>query len=177
MALRRHLRVLAGGIDLGRAGRSITSAPQEEPGTPPVLKVAFATGDRYHVDQHFGAASALLIYEIGPDRASVIEFAQFGELDRDGHEGKLAAKLDLLQGCAVVYCQAVGGSAIRQLLASGVQPMRVDPGAPIRPLVAELQAALRGGGPAWLQRLIARQRQADAVEARFAAMDAEGWRD
>ncbi|HAO32119.1 MAG TPA: nitrogen fixation protein NifX [Candidatus Competibacteraceae bacterium] len=181
MALRRHLRILAGGIDPAGsrcAARALSEAPNEEAIMTPALKVAFATSDRHQVDQHFGAASALLIYEVDPEQARVVEFAQFGELDQDGHESKLAAKFALLQGCAVVYCQAVGGSAIQQLLALGVQPMRIEAGAPIAPLLAELQTALRGdGGPAWLRRIVARQRQADTDGSRFAAMEAEGWRD
>jgi len=166
MALRRHLRILNGGIE------------EQRPMTTPVIKVAFATSDRHQVDEHFGAASAMLIYAVTPDQATVIEFAQFGELDQDGHESKLAAKLALLQGCAVVYCQAVGGSAIQQLLALGVQPIRVEAHTTIASLITELQAALRGGhSPAWLNRLIHRPRQHDPAAARFAAMEAEGWRE
>ncbi len=164
MALRRHLRILAGGI-------------KERPMTPSI-KAAFATSDRHKVDQHFGAASALLIYAVTPNQATVVEFAQFGDLDRDGHEDKLAAKLALLQGCAVVYCQAVGGSAIQQLLALGIQPIRVDAGTAIAPLLAEIQAALRGGqAPVWLNRAIARQHQIESSDERFAMMEAEGWRE
>lgn len=165
MALRRHLRILAGGIEERRM-------------TTPVIKAAFATSDRHQVDEHFGAASAMLIYAITLDQATVVEFAQFGDLDRDGHEDKLAAKLALLQGCAVVYCQAVGGSAIQQLLALGVQPIRVEAHTAIAPLIADLQAALRGGhSPAWLNRLIRRQHQGEHASARFAAMEAEGWQE
>ncbi len=164
MALRRHLRILAGGT--------------EEQRMNPTIKAAFATGDRRKIDQHFGSASAILIYAVTPDGATAVEFAQFGELDQDGHEDKLAVKLALLRGCAVVYCQAVGGSAIRQLLALGVQPVRVEPDTAIAPLLAELQAALRGGkAPAWLQRLIARREQAESADERFAMMEAEGWRE
>ena len=164
MALRRHLRILTGGI--------------EERRMTPTIKAAFATSDRHKVDQHFGAASALLIYAVTPDQTTVVEFAQFGDLDRDGHEDKLAAKLALLQGCAVVYCQAVGGSAIQQLLAVGVQPIRVEAGTAIAPLLAELQTAMRGGqAPVWLNRAIARQQETESTEARFAAMEAEGWRE
>ena len=144
----------------------------------PTIKAAFATSDRHKVDQHFGAASGLLIYTVTPEQTTMVEFAQFGDLDRDGHEDKLAAKLALLQGCAVVYCQAVGGSAIQQLLAAGVQPMRVEAGTAISPLLFDLQAALRGSqAPAWLNRAIARQRQAESTDARFAMMEAEGWRE
>ena len=164
MALRRHLRILAGGIENRRM--------------IPTVKAAFATSDRHRVNQHFGAANGLLIYAVTPEQATMVEFAQFGDLDRDGHEDKLAAKLALLQDCAVVYCQAVGGSAIQQLLALGVQPIRVDAGTAIAPLLADLRAALRGGqAPAWLNRAIARQRQTESADERFAVMEAEGWRE
>ncbi|MCC7221189.1 MAG: nitrogen fixation protein NifX [Candidatus Contendobacter sp.] len=167
MALRRHLRILAGGIE-----------EQRMTTTTLVVKAAFATSDRHQVDEHFGAASAMLIYAITPDQATVVEFAQFGDLDCDGHEDKLAAKLALLQGCAVVYCQAVGGSAIQQLLALGVQPIRVEAHTSIASLIADLQAALRSDhSPAWLNRLIRRQHQSDHADTRFAAMEAEGWQD
>ncbi|MDS4030975.1 MAG: NifB/NifX family molybdenum-iron cluster-binding protein [Candidatus Contendobacter sp.] len=164
MALRRHLRILTGGIEARRM--------------TPTIKAAFATSDRHKIDQHFGAASAILIHAVTPEQATVVEFAQFGDLDQDGHEGKLAAKLALLQGCAVIYCQAVGGSAIQQLLALGVQPIRVEAGTAIAPLLADLQAALRGGQPpAWLNRAIARQHQTESADERFAMMEAEGWRE
>lgn len=166
MALRRHLRILAGGIK------------DAEQDMTPSIKAAFATSDRHKIDQHFGTATAILIYAVTPDQATVVEFAQFGDLDQDGHEDKLAAKLALLQGCTVVYCQAVGGSAIQQLLAVGVQPIRVEAGTAIAPLLAELQTAMRGGqAPVWLNRAIARQQETESAEARFAAMEAEGWRE
>lgn len=164
MALLRHLRILAGGI----RERSMT----------PTIKAAFATSDRHRVDQHFGAASGILIYAVTPEQATLIEFAQFGALEQDRHEDKLAAKLALLHGCAVVYCEAIGGSAIQQLLTVGVQPLRVESGTAIPALLAELQAGLRSDAPAWLNRSITRQRQTpDRSEGRFAAMEAEGWQD
>jgi nitrogen fixation protein NifX len=164
MALLRHLRILAGGTEAQRM--------------TPMIKAAFATSDRQCVNQHFGAASGILIYEVNPDQATMVEFAQFGALDRDGHEDKLAAKLTLLRGCAVIYCEAVGGSAIQQLLTLGVQPLRVESGRSIASLVAELQAALKGDRPGWLSRAMTRQRKTDDLtDARFAAMEAEGWRD
>ena len=164
MTLRRHWRILAGGIE----AQHMT----------PTIKVAFATSDRHKVDQHFGAASALLIHAVTPDQTTVVEFAEFGDLDQDGHEDKLAAKLALLRGCAVVYCQAVGGSAIQQLLALGIQPVRVEADTAITPLLADLQAALRGGqAPGWLNRALARQHQTQSADERFAMMAAEGWRE
>lgn len=112
------------------------------------VKIAFASSDRRQVDQHFGAAAAFAIFELGDAGANLVEVAEFIETAMDGHEGKLAAKIGLLEGCVAVYCNAAGASAIAQLLAKGIQPMRVDEGVAIDALLASLLDA----PPHWLAR-------------------------
>lgn len=146
-----------------------------EPGPAMSVRIAFASSDRKAVDQHFGAAEAFAIYELSEDDVRMIEVVEFTDSDTamDGHEGKLAGKIGLLTGCAAVYCNAVGASAIKQLLAAGVQPMKVPEGAPIDELLCGLNQSMTGGNPpAWL----AKSFKAPGSDAsRFAAMDAEGW--
>jgi nitrogen fixation protein NifX len=139
------------------------------------LRVAFASSDRQLVDQHFGAASAFAIYAIDPDASTLLEVAQFIDTAMDGHEGKLAAKIDLLAGCGAVYCQAVGASAVQQLLGKGIQPIKVAEGTSIEALIGVLQEELRAGPLGWLAKALARGKPRD--ESRFAAMDAEGWQE
>jgi nitrogen fixation protein NifX len=140
-----------------------------------MLKVAFASSDRKHVDQHFGAARAFAIYAIDTDSIALIEVAEFMEAAMDGHEGKLAAKIALLSGCTAVYCQAIGASAIQQLLAQAMQPVKVPEGAPIDSLTAALQADLRSGPSGWIAKALRRSAPRDA--ARFDAMAEEGWQE
>ena len=137
------------------------------------VKIAFASADRRLVDQHFGAAEAFCIYTLAEDDARLVEVAEFHDADTamDGHEGKLASKIALLEDCAAVYCNAVGASAIKQLLAAGIQPMKVPEGAVIDELLCGLNQSLKGDPPAWLAKRLAAPRAAD----RFAAMEAEGW--
>lgn len=155
----------------------------------PTVKVAFASTDRRRVDQHFGAASAFAVFAVDRDGCELLEVVQFGALAMDGHEDKLAAKLDALQGCVAVYCQAVGASAVRQLRAQGVQPLKVPAGSSVKALLRELQAELADGPSAWLARAMhAHQARspatqfgtelgAEAEDDRFDAMEAEGWRE
>jgi nitrogen fixation protein NifX len=75
----------------------------------------------------------------------------------DGHEGKLAAKVELLGDCAAVYCNAVGASAIQQLLAASIQPMRVDEGTLIDELLCGLQKNLVNEPPVWLAKHLKKQ--------------------
>lgn len=137
------------------------------------LKVAFASRDRRHVDQHFGAAEAFVIYAVGMEQWALLEVVQFLDTLQDGNEGKLAAKIALLEDCAAVYCEAVGASAIRQLLAQGIQPIKVSGGTRVDDLIVALQQAWLAGPTGWLAKAI--RGRGDA--ARFAAMAEEGWRE
>jgi len=141
-----------------------------------MLRVAFATDDRERVNQHFGATTGFVIYMLDGERAKLVEVAEFAEVDdggMDGNENKLAAKIAALQGCAAVYCLAVGGSAVRQLLACGIQPVRLDDAAPIEALLGQLRQAVRDGGVPWIDKALKR----DADAGRFERMADEGWQE
>jgi nitrogen fixation protein NifX len=137
------------------------------------LKVAFATSDMKSVDQHFGAAQSFAIYALDQEKACFVEAIEFGKLDMDGNEDKLAAKIDALDGCIAVYSQAVGASAINQLKAKGIQPVKISPGAQISGLLSALQEELRQGPGSWLARAIQSSMPADP--SRFDQMEADGW--
>ncbi len=139
------------------------------------IKMAFASTDMKHVDQHFGAAKSFAIYAVDPERLCLAEAVEFGQLAMDGNEDKLAAKIAALDGCIAVYSQAVGASAINQLKANGIQPVKVSPGAEINDLLESLQQELREGPSRWLARAISEQTPADP--SRFDDMEAEGWEE
>ena len=140
------------------------------------LKLAFASSDRKTVNQHFGAAQAFVVYEVSASDFQLAEVVEFSGQStvRDGHEAKLDAKIRLLEGCSAVYCNAVGASAIRQLLAAGIQPLKVAEGSGIDEQVELLQQAWATQPPAWLQRSLRQVQRADE-DQRFAAMAREGW--
>jgi nitrogen fixation protein NifX len=137
------------------------------------LKVAFATSDMKHVDQHFGAAQSFAIYAFDQEKSCLVEAVEFGKLEMDGNEDKLAVKIDALDGCIAVYSQAVGASAINQLKAKGIQPVKISPGAPINGLLVTLQDELKQGPGSWLARAIQNAMPADP--SRFDQMEADGW--
>lgn len=139
-----------------------------------LIKIAFATTDREHVDQHFGSARAFAIYVVGPDHSRLRSVSEFGDLSQDGNEDKLVTKLAMLEGCAAVYCRACGASAVRQLSAMGIQPVKVSEGALISELIEALRQELQEGPSSWLAKAIRRQHDS-SDDARFDAMEAEGW--
>ena len=160
MALKRRLKIL----DCDTEGK-----PMEET----ALKVAFASTDMKHVNQHFGSAESFVIYSVDPENSKMLEVAQFGELAQDGNEDKLVSKMSALDGCIAVYSQAVGASAVRQLKTLGIQPVKVSAGAEISDLLESVQEELRSGPGTWLARAIESQKPNNPE--RFDDMEAEGW--
>ena len=138
-----------------------------------MIKVAFATTDRLRVNQHFGAAEAFAIDEVTPDKATLVGVGEFAEEAMDGNEDKLLAKVDFLAGCAAVYVMAIGASAIKKLMAKGIQPIRVNEVDAVDDLLGEISKAMNEGGVAWVDRAVALQ--AKKSEDRFANMEEEGW--
>jgi len=160
MRLQRKLWVMAADI-------------QETTMVETALKVAFATSDGKSVNQHFGSAQGFAIYAVTMEQVTLLEVIEFEKHVQDGNEDKLGAKLVMLEGCAAVYSQAIGASAIRQLLARNIQPVKVTEGAEIADSLAALQEELKAGPSSWLAKAIQRQHGWD--KRKFDDMEAEGW--
>jgi len=137
------------------------------------IRVAFASSDMQHVNQHFGSAKSLVVYNVNPEETQLFEVAEFNYSSHDENEDKLTEKLELLEECVAVYSQAVGSSATQKLLASGIQPVKVHDDAEILVLLKYLQEEMMQGPSTWLAQAISRQR--DPEMSRFEGMDAEGW--
>lgn len=153
------------------AARKLALAWSATDTVPSMLKVAFATDDRVAVNQHLGAATGFAIYALDAASAKLVQIVEFAAEAMDGNETKLGAKIDALSGCAAVYCLAVGASAVRQLLAGGIQPVRLDAAAPIDAILLQLRGAIRAGGVPWIDKRV----QRDA--GRFERMAEEGWQE
>ncbi len=136
------------------------------------MKVAFASSDQKHVDQHFGSALEFVIYGINPDSKVLLSLAEFEAIGSDENEAKLAEKLAILEDCIAVYCRACGASGVRRLLDIGVQPVKVVEGALIEDLIDALQAELRQGPSSWLAKAMTKS---TLNISRFNEMEMEGW--
>lgn len=160
MALERCLKVVCSNTDT--------------PVVRKALKLAFATTDMKHVNQHFGSARSFAIHTVDVEHAGLLKVVQFDGGEQDGHENKLTDRITMLEGCAVVYCEAVGSSAIRRLLACGIQPLKVATGSAVADLIASVQVMLHSGAPTWLTRAMHRP---EAAANRFDTMETEGWNE
>ncbi len=116
------------------------------------MKVAFASTDKVHVDEHFGHAEEF--YHLG-DRArgGCLQRGGSGPIGRDapGHsDDKIEARGAALADCALVYVGEIGGPAAARLVAKKIHPIKSKEREPITVVVEKLQQVLKGNPPPWL---------------------------
>ncbi|MGL1959291.1 MAG: NifB/NifX family molybdenum-iron cluster-binding protein [Colwellia sp.] len=132
------------------------------------VKIAFATSDREHVDQHFGSSLGFVIYGLSAKNWQLLEVIEYSESElnkRQGHDNnKLKSRVAMLEGCVAIYCNAIGLMAIRQLLSVGVQPVQVKAGQKINSLVNDLKDELENNSRNWLNKLLATQSREQSNE-------------
>ena len=118
------------------------------------MKVAFASTDKVHVDEHFGQAEQFYIWDIGPDEASFSGVVQVqAEDSMPGHsDDKIEARGAALADCALVYVGEIGGPAAARLVAKKIHPIKSKDREPITEVVDKLQQVLQGNPPPWLRK-------------------------
>lgn len=119
------------------------------------MKIAFATQDLKTVDAHFGWAKNLAIYNFSPESYSLDRVVSFeADLAEDGNEDKLVPKIDALDGCAILYVAAIGGSGAARVIAKKIHPVKLEKPEVITDLLDRLQVLVRKTPPPWLRKAL-----------------------
>jgi nitrogen fixation protein NifX len=127
------------------------------------MKVAFASTDKVHVDEHFGRAEAFYIWDVGPEAAAfsgVVQVKSEGDDEADRIEARCAGLAD----CALVYVAQIGGPAAARLVAKKIHPIKSKEQEPIATVVEKLQEVLRGSPPPWLRKAMLKNERPGFVE-------------
>lgn len=126
------------------------------------MKIAFATTDGVHVDEHFGRAGTFAVYEIAMDSYRFIEMRKFAEgRDREiedtkghgeVHEDRVQKKVDRLSDCKIVYLTEIGGPSAARLVRKGMMPIKVKETVGIEESLRNLLETLKKSPPPWLRK-------------------------
>lgn len=126
------------------------------------MRIAIATQDLARIDAHLGWARHLMVYEVSAEGYRHLRTASFEcGLYQDGDHGKLAPRLQALQGCSLVFVAEVGPDGELGLARQRVAPVRQFAGQPIAMALDALRDGLRGNRSVWLRREELRQRLED----------------
>lgn len=115
------------------------------------MKVAFASNDKIHVNEHFGRAEQFFIWEIGPEEAGFTGMVQVRS-EGDDEADRIEARCAGLADCALVYVAEIGGPAAARLVAKKIHPIKSKEREPITLVVEKLQEVLRASPPPWLRK-------------------------
>ncbi|KIH76176.1 nitrogen fixation protein NifX [Geoalkalibacter ferrihydriticus] len=118
------------------------------------MKVAFASTDKTHIDEHFGQAEHFYIWDVGPESAEFSGVVQVkADADALGHsDDKIEARAAALNDCALVYVAEIGGPAAARLVAKKIHPVKSKDREAISVVVEKLQDVLRSSPPPWLRK-------------------------
>lgn len=115
------------------------------------MKVAFASTDKVHVDEHFGQAEEFYIWEIGPEVAEFTGVIQV-EASEGAIDDKIEARASVLADCALVYVAEIGGPAAARLVQKRIHPLKSKDREPIADVAAKLQEVMKGNPPPWMRK-------------------------
>ena len=135
------------------------------------MRVAFATRDGVHVDAHFASAKTFMFYDVSADGHTFSEAVQFSAVSQedgvhggDDGEDRLASKIDILNGTALLFVRAIGGPAAARVVRAKVHPIKLPADEPITAVAERVSTMLRSNPPPWLRRVLKTQ---DGGEERF----------
>ena len=121
------------------------------------MKVAFASTDKVHIDEHFGKAEEFYIWNIGP------EVAEFSGVIQVSDEGDAADRIEArgaaLEQCALVYVGEIGGPAAARLVQKKIHPLKSKTKEPIADAVSKLQEVMQGNPPPWMRKAMMKSEQ------------------
>jgi nitrogen fixation protein NifX len=115
------------------------------------MKVAFASSDNHHIDQHFGWAEKFSIWEVQADQFCFSGTVQVESGGEDA-EDKIEARVQALYDCAIVYVTQIGGPAAAKLVARKIHPIKSKGEETIPEVVEKLREVLQGNPPPWLRK-------------------------
>lgn len=126
------------------------------------MKIGFCTNDMENVDEHYGRATKVAIYDIDEKAYSLTEVREF-EAKEDG-EAHLdtGTKAQALSDCAILYVLQIGGPAAAHVIKNRIHPVKVQDPMPIKEILDNLKTTLGGNPAPWLKKALYRDRMPEA---------------
>ncbi len=112
------------------------------------IRVAVATTDGEHIDEHFGGCRRFFVYRISPAGVRLVDFRS--TVDSVDAEDQSGFRAELLQDCQVLYVQSIGGPAAAKVIQRGIYPLKVEDRPHVSETLGKLQTTMAESPPPWL---------------------------
>ena len=122
------------------------------------MKIAFASTDDIHVNQHFGWSKEFIIFEIIGETFQLVKKVD-SSIEIEDEIDKLTYKIECLEGSDVLVVQQIGPKASRMVQTCGIFPMQTsNENEKIEDILKKL-IAMKENPPIWMRRLLANEQQ------------------
>lgn len=122
------------------------------------MKIAFATTDDIHVNQHFGWCKEFTLYEITEDTFTFLRKVD-SSIEIEDEIDKLTYKIECLEESDVLVVQQIGPKASRMVQSCGIFPMQTsNENEKIEDILKKL-IKMKENPPIWMRRLLANDEQ------------------
>ncbi|MGD9807793.1 MAG: nitrogen fixation protein NifX [Deferribacterales bacterium] len=118
------------------------------------MKIAFCTTDMETINQHFGQADKVAIYDIDDKEYSLAEVREFVPIDpeKGDHKVDTETKAIALKDCAILYVAEIGGPAAAHVIKNKIHPIKVAEPVAIKEILDALKAKLGDNPAPWLKK-------------------------
>lgn len=117
------------------------------------MKIAFASKDNIHVNQHFGWCKEFYIYEIKDDKFEFIK-AVDSSIEIEDEIEKLTYKIECLEDSDILYVQQIGPKASMMVKSEKIFPMQASRENEKIEDILNTFIKMKENPPIWMRRLI-----------------------
>jgi nitrogen fixation protein NifX len=128
------------------------------------MKIAFATTDSVHVNEHFGRAGTFAIYDLTEEGYTFVELRKFADgRDREIeetkgmgqiHDDRVEKKVEDLGDCRIIYLTDIGGPSAARLVKKSMMPVKVKENTLIEESLHKLFDKVKSSPPPWLRKAL-----------------------
>jgi len=119
-----------------------------------IIKIAFASTDNIHINQHFGWCELFYIYEVSEEGYELVSEVD-SSLKFENEVDKLEYKINCLEDSDIINVSQIGPKASNMVQKCGIYPMRSShEGEKIIDVIHSLQKMMNDDAPLWLKRIL-----------------------
>lgn len=134
-----------------------------------MIRVAFCSEDKQHIDAHFAQSSNIVIYEFQISSFRAVNTVSFDTEDRNKkhqdvpensqktyeqneEDDRVSQRINAVKDCSILYCSQIGGPAAARLIQNKIYPLKAEAGTRIEDAAERLHHLLIKNPPRWLQK-------------------------
>jgi nitrogen fixation protein NifX len=116
-----------------------------------MIRVAFCSEDKQHIDAHFAQSSTIIIFEFEDSSYRAVNTVSF-EQQINEEEDRVSQRIAAVKDCSILYCSHIGGPAAARLIQQNIYPIKAEAGTRIEEAANRLNHLLIKNPPRWLQK-------------------------